>query len=67
MALPGMAGTRRAYETCAGCGHARIRHAIHGAGACTTVRWVVPPTLRGAPPVAETCPCVMFTTTSNGD
>ena len=57
-----MAGTRRAYELCAGCKHPRIRHTIGGHGHCSHGTWVTDPGVRQSVPRFETCTCVMFTT-----
>lgn len=32
-----LVGTRRAYQTCGGCGHERIRHLAKGTGRCVKV------------------------------
>lgn len=62
-----MVGTRRAYDTCAGCGHARIRHSRHGYGDCS-----VPVRSGHARPdgnrllIGGRCPCTGFTQQEGG-
>lgn len=52
-----MAGTRRAYDTCAGCGHARIRHTNRGAGSCAATLWTDVPLDPELAAKARTVPC----------
>lgn len=37
--VTGLAGTRRGYDTCPGCGHARVKHLSAPRGGCVAATW----------------------------
>lgn len=60
--MAGMAGTRRAWVLCAGCGHARIRHVDKGRGRCCVMDWITTSGEGGRPVTKPApCPCTTFT------
>jgi hypothetical protein len=57
----GISGTRRAYDLCAGCGHARVKHLAKFPGGCTaTVRQGYEITPAGGRTQFLPCPCPGF-------
>ena len=62
----GMVGTRRAWVTCAGCGHARIRHLARGRGKCSQAVVTTSSTGPDAGPTITRCDCQRFTTNTKG-
>lgn len=58
---PPLIGTRRAYDRCGGCRHARIRHADRGINGCTDmVNTYRPGDSPGLELAQERCTCPAF-------
>lgn len=60
MRAPGIAGTKRAAELCAGCKHPRVRHLHRGYGACASVTYTTEDERARTGVVTIACNCRRF-------